>query len=176
MLITRRPNWVFAQHAAQETLARHFGTHTLEGFGFTDADTAAIRAAGAILEYLADTQKASIGHIDRLAPFRPGTLLEIDEATRRSLEVSRTLRDGSREGSLLGVLDRTITAMGSRLMSDWVANPLTDIGAIEARLDAVAELLAEPALATGLRDSLKGMFDVERLLARVTTGRASRAI
>ena len=71
------------------------------------------------------------------------------------------------------MLDRTVTAMGSRLMSDWVANPLTDLAAINARLDAVAELVADAALAAGLRESLKGMFDVERLLARVTTGRAS---
>ncbi|HEY1603338.1 MAG TPA: DNA mismatch repair protein MutS [Pirellulales bacterium] len=173
MLITRRPNWAFAQHTAQETLAKHFGTHTLEGFGFAAEDTAAIRAAGAILDYLVETQKASIDHVDRLIPYRPGTVLEIDEATRRSLEISRTLRDGQRQGSLLGVLDRTITAMGSRLMSDWVANPLTDLDTIDARLDAVAELVGEMPLGAGLRESLKGMFDVERLLARVTTGRAS---
>ncbi len=173
MLITRRPNWAFAQHAAHESLGKHFGTATLEGFGFSDEDTAAIRAAGAIIDYLAETQKASIGHVDRLIPYRSGTVLEIDEATRRSLEISRTLRDGSRQGSLLGVLDRTVTAMGSRLMSEWVANPLTDIAAITARLDAIAELVGDAGLLAGARESLKGLFDVERLLARVTTGRAS---
>ena len=81
MLITRRPNWAFAQHAAHESLGKHFGTATLEGFGFSDEDTAAIRAAGAIIDYLAETQKASIGHVDRLVPYRSGTVLEIDEAT-----------------------------------------------------------------------------------------------
>ncbi len=173
LAVTRRPNWVFAQHAAQETLSKHFGTATLDGFGFDEHDGVAIRAAGAILEYLTETQKASLGHIDRLVPYRAGTTLEIDEATRRSLEISRTLRDGQREGSLLGVLDRTMTAMGSRQMSDWVANPLMDVAAINSRLDGVAELLADSVLNTNLRDSLKGMFDIERLLARVATGRAS---
>jgi DNA mismatch repair protein MutS len=173
MLITRRPNWAFAQHAAHESLSKHFGTATLEGFGFGDDDTAAIRAAGAIVDYLNETQKASIGHVDRLIPYRPGTVLEIDEATRRSLEISRTLRDGARNGSLLGVLDQTVTAMGSRLMSQWVANPLTDLNAIDARLDSVTELVNDAGLLAGVRESLKGLFDVERLLARVTTGRAS---
>ncbi len=173
LLVTRRPNWAFAQHAAQESLARHFGIATLEGFGFSDDDTMALRAAGAIIDYLTETQKASIGHVDRLIPYRAGTVLEIDEATRRSLEITRTLRDGHREGSLLGVLDRTVTAMGSRLMSQWAADPLTDLQTIDARLDAVAELLGDATLGTGLRDALKATFDVERLLARVTTGRAS---
>jgi DNA mismatch repair protein MutS len=173
MAITRRPNWVFAQHSAHETLARHFGTATLEGFGFTDSDAPGIRAAGAILDYLAETQKTSIEHVDRLIPYRQGTVLAIDEATRRSLEISRNLRDGQREGSLLGVMDRTVTAMGSRLLSQWVANPLTEIAAITARLDAVAELLADASLCTRLREALKDIFDIERLLARASTGRAS---
>lgn len=171
--ITRRPSWAFAHHAARETLTKHFATAELDGFGFLEHETGAIRAAGAILEYLIETQKSSIEHIDRLLPYRTGDALEIDEATRRSLEISRTLRDGARAGSLLGVLDKTISAMGSRLMSDWVANPLCDLETIHARLDAVTELLADAALCQALRDALKGLYDVERLLARVTTGRAS---
>ncbi|MEX0711358.1 MAG: DNA mismatch repair protein MutS [Pirellulales bacterium] len=173
MLVTRRPAWVFSHNAAREALARHFGTQTLEGFGFADADVPAIRAAGAVLEYLAETQKTSLAHIDRLLPYRPGDTLEIDEATRRSLEISRTLRDGRRDGSLLDVLDRTVTAMGSRLLGEWLANPLTSPAAIDERLDAVAELVADARLADDLRGSLKGVRDVERLLARVTTQRAS---
>ncbi|MFZ5833409.1 MAG: DNA mismatch repair protein MutS, partial [Planctomycetota bacterium] len=92
---------------------------------------------------------------------------------RRSLEITRTLRDGRREGSLLGVLDRTTTAMGSRLMADWVANPVTDLEAMNARHDAVEELLADAALCDELREALRRVYDLERLLARVTTGRAS---
>jgi len=175
MMTTRRPAWAFSQQTARQTLEKHFGTAGLEGFGFSDgaADAQAIRAAGAILDYLAETQKSSLGHIDRLVPYRAAGTLEIDESSRRSLEITRTIRDGRREGSLLWVLDRTQTAMGSRLLGEWVANPLTEVAAIRARLDAVAELVGQPALCGDLHESLRRVYDVERLLARVTTGRCS---
>jgi DNA mismatch repair protein MutS len=173
MLVTRRPAWAFSQHSAHEGLCKHFNTRTLEGFGFGEGDDAAIRAAGAILDYLTETQKTSLGHIDRLIPYRPATTLEIDEATRRSLEITRTLRDGKREGTLLAVLDRTVTAMGSRRLCDWTNNPLVDVAAIDARLDAVGELAANEALVADLRESLRQIYDVERLLARVSTNRAT---
>ena len=173
LVVTRRPAWAFGHKAAVDALSKHFGTQTLEGFGFDAGEVAALRAAGAVLDYLTETQKSSLAHIDRLTPHRLGQALEIDEATRRSLEITRTLREGRREGSLLEVLDRTITAMGSRLLGEWLANPLTSIGAIDERLDAIAEMLAHPKLAEELRGQLKGIYDVERLLARVTTGRAS---
>ncbi|HEV3021314.1 MAG TPA: DNA mismatch repair protein MutS [Pirellulales bacterium] len=173
VVVTRRPDWVFSHNFAREALAKHFGTQTLEGFGFDAVDVPAIRAAGAILDYLTETQKTSLGHIDKLIAYRPGHALEIDEATRRSLEITRTLREGRRDGSLLDVLARTVTAMGSRLLADWVANPLTATAAIDERLDAVAELVAHPRLTAELRDELRKVYDVERLLARVTTGRAS---
>ncbi len=136
-------------------------------------DSLAIRAAGAILDYLAETQRASIAHLDRLIPYQTGATLEIDESTRRSLEISRTLREGRREGSLLAVLDRAVTAMGSRLLADWVANPLADLAAINERLDAVGELVGDGRLCDELREKLRGIYDIQRLLARITTGRAS---
>ncbi|MBX3411402.1 MAG: DNA mismatch repair protein MutS [Pirellulales bacterium] len=174
VLVTRRPAWAFAVATAKESLARHFRTLALDGFGFDeDADRHGLRAAGAILDYLQETQKTGLAHIDRLVPYRVGTRLEIDEATRRSLEIVRTMRDGRREGSLLGVLDRTTTSMGARLLADWIANPLTDTTAIDERLDAVAELVADASLNDSLRETLDGVYDVERLLARVTTGRAT---
>ena len=172
-LLTKRPPWTFGHKESQQTLSRHFGTQTLEGFGFEDQDIAPIRAAGAILQYLQETQKSSLEHIDRLIPYRPGAALEIDEATRRSLEITRTLRDGRREGALLGVMDRTVTAMGSRLLGQWLATPLTDIQKIEDRLEAVGELVEAASLADDLRELLRGVYDMQRLLARVMTGRAS---
>jgi DNA mismatch repair protein MutS len=172
-MLTRRPAWVFAAKSAQEVLARHFGTAGVEGFGFDDGDLPAVRAAGGLLEYLLETQKTALPHIDRLARYSAGSTLEIDEATRRSLEITRTLREGRREGSLLAVLDRTATAMGSRLLGEWLANPLTDRATIDDRLDAVAELVAESSLAAELFEMLRAVYDLERLLARVTTGRAS---
>ncbi len=177
MMVTRRPDWAFSHQAAREALAKHFGTATLEGFGWEpddgSVDTPAIRAAGAVLDYLQETQKSSLDHVDRLIPYRSSGTLEIDEASRRSLEISRTIRDGRREGSLLAVLDRTVTAMGSRMLGDWVANPLIDAKMIRARHDAVEELIGEPDLAADLQQALRGVYDVERLLARVTTGRAT---
>src|SRR5262249_34912033 len=100
--ITPRPTWAFSLSGATAALAKQFGTATLEGFGFDrDRDVLALRAAGAILDYLTETQRASLGHLDRLLPYHTGTTLAIDESTRRSLEINRTLRDDRREGSLL---------------------------------------------------------------------------
>jgi DNA mismatch repair protein MutS len=172
-VVTRRPAWAFGHKAALDTLSKHFGTRTLEGFGFDGGEVAPIRAAGAILDYLTESQKSSLAHIDRLAPYRLGQALEIDQATRRSLEITRTLRDGRREGSLVEVLDRTVTAMGARLLGEWIANPLTSLALIFERHEAIAELVAHAKLTEELRQQLKGIYDVERLLARVTTGRAS---
>lgn len=172
-MLTRRPDWAFALDTAQAALCKHFQTAALDGFGFTDSDGLAIRAAGAVLDYLLETQRSSLDHVDRLIPYRVGRFLDIDEATRRSLEIARTLRDQRREGSLLAVIDRTTTAMGSRLLSHWVAAPLTDRAAIEARLDAVEALTRQTRQRTDLREHLRGIYDLERLLARVATGRAS---
>ncbi|MBL8827391.1 MAG: DNA mismatch repair protein MutS [Planctomycetaceae bacterium] len=172
-VVTRRPPWAFAHRTAHESLTKHFNTNTLAGFGFAETDVPAIRAAGAVLDYLQETQKTSLEHIDRLVAYRPGTTLEIDESSRRSLEISRTLRDGRRDGTLLSVLDRTMTAMGSRLLADWVANPLTDLTAIDERLDGVAELVEASATSDELREQLRRVYDVERLVTRVSTGRAT---
>ena len=171
--LTERPAWAFGADSADAALKKQFGVGSLEGFGFDDDDRAALRAAGAVLEYLEETQKTSLAHIDRLLRYTPGEVLEIDAATRRSLEITCSYREGRREGSLLDVVDRTVTAMGSRLLSSWLANPLTDRARIDARLDAVAELVGDTALCTALAEALRGVYDLERLLTRVTTGRAS---
>lgn len=173
LLVTRRPDWAFGFDDAMAALTRHFDTAGLDGFGFTDQDRQAIRAAGAVLDYLSETQKSSLDHIDRLIPYRTGTAVEVDEATRRSLELTRTIRAGSRDGSLLAVMDRTVTPMGSRMMGEWLASPLTGAQAINARLDAVEELCQETQLRSQVREHLRGVYDLERLLGRVTTGRAS---
>jgi len=172
-MLTRRPAWSFGLDAARQSLARHFGAASLEGFGFGDDDASALRAAGAVLDYLTETQKSSLDHIDRLIPFRPGGALDIDEATRRSLEITRTIREGKRDGALVSVIDRTVTAMGSRLLAEWLAVPLTDVMAINERLDAVAELIADGPLRDEVRTELREVYDLERLLARVATGRAT---
>ena len=173
---TRRPPWAFALDEAVQSLKRHFQTHSLEGFGFSvEADGPAIRAAGAVLAYLEETQKSSLAHVDRLSPYRIGATLQMDESTRRSLEITQTMREGRRDGSLLHVLDQSVTSMGSRLLHEWVASPLVDVSAIERRLDAIAGLLNDTSLVPALHESLRSVYDLERLLARVSTGRASPA-
>ena len=173
MAVTRRPGWMFSTQAATDALTGHFGVASLEGFGLETADGPAIRAAGVILQYLQETQKAGLAHIDRLSPLRAGDRLQIDEATRRSLEISRTIREGGREGSLLAVIDQAVTAMGSRMLADWIANPLCAVEPINERLDAVAELVEASALVETVRGMLADVYDMERLVARATTGRAS---
>ncbi len=173
MLSTRRPAWAFGGKGALECLTKHFEIKSLEGFGFQEDDGLAIRAAGAILDYLQETQKGSLEHVQVLLPYRQAGAVEIDEATRRSLELNRTIRDQRREGTLISVLDRCRTPMGSRLMGEWLASPLADLEQIHQRHDAVEELKNDQALSDSIAEGLAGVYDLQRLLTRVTTGRAS---
>ncbi|MEQ8848484.1 DNA mismatch repair protein MutS [Botrimarina sp.] len=174
--VTTRPPHSFGLQVAVESLRKHFGTRSLEGFGFNPADhghALALSAAGAILAYLAETQRASLAHVERLTPYATGSAMQIDAATWRSLEVTQTLRDGRREGALLGVIDRTVTGAGARRLADWLRRPLTRVDAIRRRQEAVEELVGDPSLAATLREELRGVYDLQRLVARATTGRAS---
>ncbi len=143
-----------------------------EGFDLAE-DSPAVYAAGALLEYAREMQRTGVDHVVRLEPHRRGSNLLIDDATRRSLELTRTIRDSRRDGSLLAVMDETVTPMGARLLADWLSNPLTDVPAIHARLDAVAEISADRSLAGDIQQILKEAYDLERLTARVATLRAS---
>lgn len=172
--LTLRPTWQFGFDEAKRQLCQHFGVQNLEGMGWDEnEDQLAICASGAVLAYLQETQKTSLGHVRKLLPYRVGQTLEIDAATRRSLELTHTMRDRQREGSLLGILDETKTSMGSRLLATWLNNPLVNLEHIGRRHEAVGELLADNRLRNGLRDQLAEIYDLERLLGRVATGRAS---
>jgi DNA mismatch repair protein MutS len=170
--VTLRPDWTFDPASARAALFQHFGVTTLAGFGFEDGQPCLV-AAGALVLYLQETLKASLAHLNRLRPYRQHKFLFLDEITRRSLELTRTLREGEKSGSLLAVLDRTATPMGARLLQEWVLNPLAERKAIEARLDAVGELASEHALRQDLRAGLGEAYDLPRLTARISTGRAS---
>ncbi len=172
MLLTERPAWSFSPTQTKKTLLEHFQTSTMDGFGW-DGDSHAITAAGALLEYVQETQRSALPHIITLEPFHRGASLLLDEATRRSLELTRTIRDGRREGSLLAVLDETVSPMGARLLAEWLSNPLTDAAAINRRLDAVEELATSALFCQELRELLREGYDLQRLTARVATGRAS---
>ncbi len=172
--VALRPTWQFGAEEATRQLCQHFGTQNLEGMGWdAEQDGLAIGAAGAVLAYLQETQKTSLGHIRQLSPHRSGHTLEIDAATRRSLELTHTMRDRDRRGSLLSVLDQTQTPMGARRLAAWLASPLRDLPTIELRQGAVAELLSDNRFRNTVRQSLSEVYDLERLLGRIATGRAS---
>ena len=170
--ITVRPSWDFQAQQARNALYEQFGTTTLEGFG-VDEQAVEVRAAGALVAYLRETQKSALGHIRRITPYRKTETLGLDEMTRRSLELTRTLRDGRREGSLLDVIDQTLTPMGSRLLAEYLTSPLTSIEMIQERQGAVEELIRDGELRLGLRQALREAYDLERLAARVATSRAT---
>ena len=172
MLITRRAPWCFASERSLKILLTHFRTSSLDGFDL-ETDSPGITAAGALMEYVQETQKSSLTHIVKLDPARRGRNLIIDEATRVSLELTRTIRDGRREGSLLGVIDQTVSPMGARLFGEWLSNPLTEIKHINARLDGVEELTRDQMLCRDLREQLSQIYDLQRLTAKVATLRCS---
>lgn len=171
-VLTGRPAWCFSRDESRRLLQEHFGTKTLEGFDVED-DSPAVIAAGALLEYIRETQKSALLHITRLENYRRDHHMIIDEATRRSLELTHTIREGQRQQSLLGVIDETSTPMGARLLADWLSSPLTDRQQINARLDAVEELVSELSFRDDVKELLKGMYDLQRLTSRVATGRCT---
>ena len=172
-VLTSRPDWWFENATADDAIAKLLGHKRLEGLGFElPQDQAGIAAAGAILAYLAENEPRAIDRIESLAVWRPGQRMEIDEATRRSLELVHVTATGCRDGSLSGVLDRTQSPMGSRLLVEWIFAPLVDQAAIDLRLDAVAEIKANPSLSKQLIEQLTGVGDLERLTSRVMSGRA----
>jgi len=172
LFLSERPAWSFAADQCLRLLLEQFQTKTLSGFDI-DEQTPGVIAAGALLDYVRETQKSSLGHITRLEPYRRGTSLLIDESTRRSLELTQTLRNGTRDNSLLSVIDETVTPMGARLLAEWLSNPLTEPSKIERRLDAVQELHDDNMFSRDLRDQLRESYDLQRLTARVATGRCS---
>ena len=157
---------------AKTTLQRHFGLNSLHPFGIEES-LAAVRAGGALLSYLQDTQKRVLGHITSIKVYSTESYMLMESATRRNLELTHTLRDGEYKGSLLWLLDETTTAMGGRLLRQWLLQPMLDQAEIVDRLDAVQELVENTPLRSRLREQLSGVHDLERLVGRVTYGSAN---
>jgi DNA mismatch repair protein MutS len=172
-LVTRREPWEFDPALAAEDLARRFDLASLDGLGLGPGDALAVGAAGALLRYLADLQPGGLPQMRRPAVRRAEGTLYVDAMTRRNLELVESLRPGGGDATLLGVMDRTVTPMGARLLRQWLLAPLTDPGGISARQDAVASLVADEARRTGLREALDGVRDVERLGAKAAARRAT---
>ena len=167
---TIRPPWAFDAHGATTALQEHFAVKTMEGFGFDGWD-ASLSAAGALIEYLRETQKTALGHIRTLKKFDRADHMAIDGNTLRCLEVHRTLRSNRREGSLLACIDQTCTGMGARLLERWLTFPLTGYSAIVARQDAVEELMGNRKRLSQVRDLLSDTSQIDRIAANIALGR-----
>jgi len=172
-VVNRVPEWVTAEDRARQELLAAFPHASLEAFGCHE-QPGSVAAAGAILHYLAETQKGTLPHLKPLRTFQPREFMVLDDFTRRNLELTGSLVDGGRRGSLLGVLDRTVTAMGARKLRQWISQPLVDLTAIRRRHEAVAELVEKSLLRGDLVACLDGLYDLERLNARIAmaTGNA----
>ncbi len=157
---------ILGYETASGILLRHFKVQTLDGFGLKDYKTA-VKAAAAVVNYLNHTQKGSLKQVESLRFYRPGQYLEMDYYTRRNLELTASMRDNKREGSLLGVLDRCCTAMGKRLLKKWIEQPLKDPRAIAARLDGVEELKNNLGWREKLELLLKRIYDLERIAGKI---------
>ncbi len=132
-----------------------------------------IPASGALISFIKETQKRELAHINRMQCYMPGKFMLLDAATRRNLELTRSLSDGSRKNTLISVLDHTVTAMGGRLLRNWIEQPLLVFGEIELRLEAEAELVKDVFLRQDLKDALKNIYDMERLAGKISFGSAN---
>ena len=157
----------FDEDGCKKTLMRHFRVNTLKGLGIEDFPVG-ITAAGALLTYLYETQKTSLSHMTHIYPYLSSKYMLLDSSTRRNLELLETLREKQKKGSLLGVLDRTKTALGGRLLRKYIEQPLIDGARIEKRLNAVEELCKRSVDREELREYLHAIYDLERLLGRIS--------
>lgn len=172
ILVSQRPSWEFDAAMARDDLQRQFGVRSLDGFGVEASDDLAVGAAGALLRYVRELQPAGVPHLRPPVLERSGGTMPLDEMTRRNLELTESLRGGAgQEGTLIGVLDRTLTPMGARLLRQWIMAPLTTVAAIDVRLDAVAAFAADAMTRATMRAALDGVRDVERLAAKVAASR-----
>jgi len=175
VLLTEREPWEFDTHIGREELSRQFGVHSIEGFGLDSAHDAAVATAGAVIRYLRELQPGGVPHLMRPTVEVTGDAMPLDEMTRRNLELVESMRGGgdARAGTLVGVLDRTSTPMGARLLREWLLAPLLSVERIEQRLDAVAAFVANPISRLEITGLLDGMRDIERLAGKTAAARVN---
>ena len=160
-------HWYFDDSLCENTLKEHFRVNSLEGLGLADLECGMI-ASGSLLKYLYETQKNSLEQISAIHPYTTGKFMVLDSSTRRNLELVETLREKAKRGSLLWVLDKTKTAMGARMLRSFVEQPLIEKEEIEGRSDAIEELMQRAIDREELREYLNPVYDLERLLTRIT--------
>ncbi|MBU0561005.1 MAG: DNA mismatch repair protein MutS [Bacteroidetes bacterium] len=170
--ITKIDDWIFTYEFGNDLLLEHFKTKTLKGYGIDHLQNG-ITAAGAVLNYLRETQKLSLDHLNKISRYNPNDFMLLDYSTKRNLEITFTIQEGSREGTLISILDRTETAMGGRLLKKWISAPLRKIEPILQRQNAVEDLFKNKTLRTNLKNELKEISDLERLISKVCTARVN---
>jgi DNA mismatch repair protein MutS len=170
--MTPAADWMFDAKTARQNLLDHFKVGTLDGFGLADLP-AAVCASGAVVQYLRTTQKNALSQLTQLRPYSTQSFMLLDQFTRRNLELTQTIRTGQTQGSVLGILDHTCTAMGSRLLRTWLNQPLLDIQRLNARLDAVEALVKDEIMRLEVREALRDVSDLERLVNRIIIHKAS---
>ena len=159
----------FETRAARNALLQQFNVVSLEGFGCEQMNTG-IRAAGGLLLYVQEMQKQPAAHLQRIEPYFLEQYLWLDDLSCRNLELTSNIRTGSRQGTLLSVIDQTVTAMGGRMLKQWLRYPLLSAPEIEKRLDAVQEAKDNRSVRTALREALGSVYDLERLSSKITMG------
>ena len=172
MAIYSLDSWYFDDAVCKQKLLEHFKVSSFAGLGLADYDCGVI-SAGALLQYLLETQKNSLSNLTHITPYAAGRYMMLDSSTRRNLELCETLREKQKRGSLLWVLDKTKTAMGARTLRKYVEQPLIDKKEIENRLDAVAELKDQAISREEIREYLTPVYDLERLITRIAYGTAN---
>ncbi len=169
-VVTRRDDYIFNFDYAYDKLLHHFNVQNLKGFGL-EQTRLAVRAAGAALDYLSETQNGNLSHVVSISGFDLSGFLEINRTSRRHLEIVDSTSEGG--STLLGVLDMTETAMGARILRRTLLQPLKNAGEINARLDSVEEIMSNPGVMNDLGNVLSGFGDLERLVAKISTRRAN---
>jgi DNA mismatch repair protein MutS len=170
--ISKIDEWIYQKDYAEDLLTRHFASVNLKGFGI-ERLTLGVLSAGAILHYLQETQKSNLSHLNKIAVYNPSDYMLLDYATKRNLEIIFSMQDGSREGSLIAILDKTETPMGGRLLKKWVSSPLIKLQPIQLRQEAIEILFKNQNLRDKLLETLREIGDLERLISKTCTGRAN---
>jgi len=170
--ITYIEDWVYEGDYGYKILTEHFEVHSLKGFGVEELKTAHV-AAGSLMHYMQETQKAYLRHLRRLYAYESNEYMSLDPATKRNLELTASIQDGNVEGTLISIMDKTCTAMGGRLLRRWIMRPLKRLKPIQQRLDSVEIFFSKHDVRSQLREELEQVGDLERLISRICVGRTN---
>jgi DNA mismatch repair protein MutS len=170
--VTKLDDWIFNYEYARELLVMQLKTVNLKGFGIENL-TSGIISAGVVLSYLQETQKANLSHLNKISLYNPSDYMILDYSTKRNLEIIFSMQDGTREGSLISILDRTVTPMGARMLKKWISAPLIKIDPVRKRLACVENLVNDKQLRKNILNEISEIGDLERIISKVCTGRAN---